>query len=84
MKILDFFRRKQEQPQPTTCQACGARGAEFICHCCSTERPAYTALKNMTARVRGLQPVKQTLPPCRYEPSALCDCGQRGTCLPAA
>jgi hypothetical protein len=45
----------------------------------------YTALKAITARARaGVQPITKPLPPCRYRPKALCDCGLRGLCLEPA
>jgi hypothetical protein len=53
-----------------------------MCPICKEERPAYTALKAMSAKP-GVQPVS-VLPACRYYPKALCDCELRGTCLDAA
>jgi hypothetical protein len=37
-------------PQPTVCHHCGHVAAVCVCPLCGTERPAYTALKNMTAK----------------------------------
>lgn len=79
---MSFFSRKAPTPQPTRCHACGATGAEAVCHCCATERPAYTALKNITAKAKAARPVP-TYPPCRYAPASLCGCGERGICLEA-
>ena len=39
---------RQQLPQPTTCPFCGTSAAEAVCHTCKEERPAYTALKNLT------------------------------------
>lgn len=75
---------RQLHPKPTACHDCGVEYAGVACPNCSTERPAYTALKNITARERGVQPLSFPLPPCRYYPNSLCDCGQRGCCVPAA
>lgn len=35
-------------PQPTKCHECGTVAAEAVCHICKTERPALTALKNIS------------------------------------
>lgn len=78
---MSFFSRKAPTPQPTRCHACGTFAAEAVCHACATERPAYTALKNIT---RAQKKVAPTYPPCRYAPASLCGCGQRGLCLDAA
>jgi recombinational DNA repair protein RecR len=37
-------------PKPTVCHVCFTSAAEAVCHVCKTERPAYTAVKNMTAK----------------------------------
>lgn len=51
----DFERlfKRQEAPKPTTCHQCGSVAAETVCHLCGTERPAFTALKNITAKARA-------------------------------
>lgn len=77
----------REGPRPTRCGNCGRVAAEAICSLCKTERPALTALKSIAKTASacfGVRPVTEPLPPCRYEPKALCDCGGRGLCLPAA
>lgn len=81
--ILRLFKLKQPAPQPTKCHACGTVAAEAICHACKTERPAYTALKNLTARERGVQPLAAPKP-CRYFPKSLCGCDGRGQCIEPA
>lgn len=43
-------------PQPTKCHECGTVAAEAVCHICKTERPALTALKNITERERRNTP----------------------------
>lgn len=63
-------------PEPTTCHACGTVAAEAVCHICKTERPAYTALKAISARMPLVE--------CRYYHGQPCNCGGRGVCLPAA
>lgn len=71
-------------PKPVKCHNCEHSFVGTVCALCGAERPSYTALKNITARIRaGAQPVG-ALPACRYFPKSLCDCGLRGQCLPAA
>lgn len=70
--------RPAPKPQPTKCHACGAVAAEAVCHICKTERPALTALKNISAKA------PTPFPTCRYYPNALCGCGLSGQCLEAA
>ena len=79
----------QLEPRPTNCHECGKSAAEPICSGCGAERPAFTAVKNITAqareaRARDVQPLSFPLPACRYYPKSLCDCGLRGCCVPAA
>jgi len=64
----------QAQPQP--CHACDAQYVGSHCPTCGAERPAYTALKNITARL--------PLTECHYYHGQPCNCGGRGVCLPAA
>lgn len=78
----------QMTPAPTMCHACGVFAVAVVCPNCSIERPAYAAMKNITAkeraaRERGAQPLSFPLPPCSYYPNSLCDCGLRGCCVPA-
>jgi hypothetical protein len=71
-------------PKPQPCHACEHKFVGAVCPTCKTERPSFTALKNMTAREhRGVQPVRSPAA-CKYYPDSLCGCGQRGTCLEAA
>lgn len=65
-------------PIPQPCHECGTKYAGIQCPTCKTERPAWTAIKAMTATRAA------PLPPCRYEPKALCGCAGRGLCLEAA
>ena len=44
-------------PKPTVCHECGTIAAEAICHICKTERPAYTAVKNMSLKVEPQGPL---------------------------
>jgi hypothetical protein len=71
-----------EFPRPQACHHCDQPYVGAICPICKEERPAYTALKAMSAKP-GVQPVS-VLPACRYYPKALCNCELRGTCLDAA
>jgi hypothetical protein len=82
VKLFSFTRQPAPRPQP--CHACGHPFAGAVCPLCKEDRPAYTALKRLSERAPGEQPVPQPLPPCRYAPKALCNCGGRGLCLPAA
>lgn len=50
---FDSMFKRQEAPKPTTCHQCGTVAAETVCHLCGAERPAFTALKNITARSRA-------------------------------
>ena len=71
------------KPIPQPCHHCGTHHAEAICPACREERPAFSALKRITGRASwptGLTPY----PTCRYFPSALCGCEERGICLEAA
>ena len=67
----------QEAPVPQPCHACGVKYAGIACPTCKEERPAWIAVKNMTAARHAPAP----LPICRYEPKALCGCDLRGECL---
>lgn len=72
-------------PKPQACHVCEHKYAGAVCPICKTERPAYAALKAITARERtGVQAITKELPACRYYERALCDCGLRGLCIPAA
>ena len=84
MSAFGFLR--QPAPQQIACHACGHHFAGAICPLCKEERPAYTAMKRIAdaCKALGEQPVPQSLPPCRYAPKALCNCGGRGLCLPTA
>lgn len=70
--------RRRAAPIPQPCHECGHRYAGIVCPLCKEERPAWTAMKNITAKQQA------PLPWCRYFPNSLCSCGLRGTCLPAA
>ena len=67
----------QAAPIPQPCHACGHHYAGAVCPICKTDRPAFTAIKAMSARAAA----PAALPPCRYEPKALCGCDLRGECL---
>jgi hypothetical protein len=72
-------------PKPVKCSNCEYAFVGTVCPLCSTERAAYTALKNITARASaGVQPITKPLPPCRYRQASLCDCGLRGLCIEIA
>lgn len=71
-------------PQAQPCHQCEHRYAGSVCPICKTERPAYTALKRITARAHhGVAALREPTA-CRYFPNAICGCGQTGTCLDAA
>jgi hypothetical protein len=53
---------KPVAPKPTRCHECGHEAAVSVCALCGTERPAYTALKNITSK----QPAKPTDVARRY------------------
>ncbi len=63
-------------PKPQPCHACETKYAGAVCPTCKEERPAYTALKAMSARL--------PLTDCHYYHGQQCNCGGRGVCLPAA
>ena len=71
-------------PKPVACHGCRIEYAGIKCPRCKEERPLWAALKNITARERAAQPLSFPLPACRYYPPSICDCGQRGLCVPAA
>lgn len=68
--------QRQRAPEPQPCHACETKYAGAVCPICKTERPAYTALKAMSARL--------PLTECSYYHGQPCNCGGRGACLPAA
>lgn len=68
-------------PAPQACHNCNAMYAGIACPICKEERPAYAALKRITARENEQ---RAPYPPCRYQPASLCSCGQRGLCLEPA
>jgi hypothetical protein len=70
--------RPPATPRETQCHKCYRIAAEAICSLCNTERPAYTALKAISAK---LGPITAT---CRYYPKDRCECGERGECLSVA
>lgn len=71
-------------PAPQACHACTHKYVGSRCPICAEERPAFTALKNLTRRQPvGAQPMRDPSA-CRYFPNALCGCEQRGLCLDAA
>jgi hypothetical protein len=65
-------------PSPQACHNCGHAYAGAVCPICKEDRPAYTALKALSAKLRA------ALPECRYYPDRNCECGARGECLPVA
>lgn len=69
-------------PIPQSCHECGHKHAAVLCPLCGTERPAYAAVKAMSAPARPKLPAP--LPPCRYAPASLCACELRGECLEVA
>lgn len=69
---------RQLHPKPQPCHACGVEYAGIACPHCKEERPAFNAMKNISAQPPA------PLQPCRYYPGEACGCGQRGACLPAA
>jgi len=92
--------KRQPAPLPQSCHACEHKYAGAVCPICKTERPAYTALKNITesnaaGQVSPKTPVagngaacppsaQAALVECRYYHGQPCDCGGRGVCIPAA
>ena len=71
-------------PQPQPCHNCGMPYAGIACPICKEERPAYTAVKAMSAKARtGAQPITNAVP-CRYYPESICGCRGIGTCLDVA
>lgn len=70
--------------RPVQCHNCEHAYVGTVCNLCGAERPAYTALKNMTARQRaGVQPLNDPKF-CKYDPKTICGCDGRGHCLEAA
>lgn len=78
----DYFRQREIDEKAARerlmqpCHSCEMKYAGAVCPACKTERPAYTALKAMTARL--------PLTECSYYHGQPCNCGGRGVCLPAA
>lgn len=68
-------------PVPFPCHSCGHQYAGTSCPVCKVDRPAFTALKRITAAAAAPAAQVAPLPPCRYEPRALCGCGLAGLCL---
>lgn len=77
MNILPF-------PRPQHCHQCDHSYVGAVCPLCKTERPAYTAMKRITARAHHGIPPLRSPERCRYFPNSICGCEGRGTCLPAA
>lgn len=50
---VDFDRVFARPPAPQPCHHCSTPYAGTSCPTCKEERPAYTALKNQTARERA-------------------------------
>lgn len=61
---------------PQKCHACEVIFAGTNCPGCGAERPAFTALKKISAEASA--------PRCRIYITKRCDCGQRALCLEAA
>lgn len=71
-------------PMPVSCHNCEHKFAGAVCPVCKEERPAYTALKRITAKThRGVQPLRDPKA-CKYDHKTLCGCEGRGHCLEAA
>jgi hypothetical protein len=71
-------------PRPQPCHHCDQPYAGAVCPICKEERPAFTALKRITAKAHhGVAPLREASR-CHYFPDSICGCGGRGTCLPAA
>jgi hypothetical protein len=75
---------KAVPPVPQKCHACENVFAGAVCPICKAERPAYTAMKRITALAHhGVQPLRDPKF-CRYFPAQICGCGGTGNCLEAA
>lgn len=73
-----------EFPKPVKCHNCEHSYVGTVCALCGEERPAYTAMKRITARAHhGIEPLRNP-DACIYFPNSLCGCGGRGTCLEVA
>lgn len=49
IKAHDEQVRRAKPPEPQPCHECGTKYAGIACPICKTERPAWVALKNITA-----------------------------------
>lgn len=78
--------RVAQFPRP---QKCSVNGCEnvftgSVCNLCKEERPAFTALKRITAKAHHGVPALRDPQACKYFPKSICGCDGRYTCLESA
>lgn len=73
MSAVVFF------PKPQACHHCEHKYVGAVCPICKTERPAYAALKRITAAAHHGVSALRDPKSCRYFPESICGCGGRGT-----